>query len=205
MKRVIFALLLGLAVLVSCNVTKKVTTGENPVIPESQPQQLEQKKPELWLQDTYLGIDPTDPITFYNEYEINVVAEIPKKVTMFKDGNVYKIDSATVISYVVPALTSGVLVEVKRVAGNIKEMIISFDEDENYTFSFFALPDKSFSLNANKKITFEGKTYDGIKASIKGKGDGYCRLLSNFYNLKSQNTINGSAGGKNATGTKIIK
>ncbi len=202
MKKIVFALLIGL-VLVSCASHKKITTIK-PVVPEVQPQQLEQKKPELWLQDTYTGIDPTDPVTFFNEYEINVVAEIPKKVTMFKDGNVYKIDSATVISYVVPALTPGVLIEAKREAGKIKEMVISFDEDQNYTFSFFVQQDKSFTLNANKTITFEDKPYS-VKASIKGKGDGIDHLLSNFYSLKSQNTINGSAGGKKATGTKIIK
>jgi len=200
MKKLVLALILGL-VLFGCATKKQVVT-ENPVV--SEPQQLEQKKPELWLQDTYSGIDPTDPVTFYNEYEINVVAEIPKKVTMFKDGDTYKIDSATVISYVVPALTPGVLVEAKREGGKIKEMIISFDEDENYSFSFFPLSDKSFTLNANKKITFEGRQYQ-IKAIIKGKGDGFCHLLSNFYSIKNQRTVTGSAGGKNATGTKIIK
>lgn len=201
MKKYVFALF-GL-VLMSCFQQKQLTV-EKPIIPEPQPQLLEPQKPEMWFQDTYPGIDPTDPVTFFNEYEINVVAEIPKKVTMFKDGNVYKIDSATVISYVVPALTPGVLVEAKREAGKIKEMVVSFDEDKNYTFSFFALPDKSFTLNANKIITFEEKPYS-VKASIKGRGDGVDHLLSNFYNLKNQNTINGSAGGKSATGTKIIK
>jgi hypothetical protein len=81
---------------------------------------------------------------------------------------------------------------------------VSFDPDENYSFNFVVLPNKSFTLDANKKITFEGKTY-AVKATIKGKGDGLNHLLSNFYFLEAQEKVSGSAGGQNAIGTKIIK
>ena len=190
-----FSLILILVVaLIGCKTTKTTTA----------PPSLEQKKAELWYQGTYPGIDINDPVTFYNEYEIDLTAEIPKTVVMFKDGATYKIDSSTVVSYTIPMMTPGVLVEAKREKGQVVEMIISFDEsDSNYNCSFRVMQDKTFTLNANKKIVYQGKDYYA-KASIKGDGSGINRLRSNFYSQKNQVPINGSAGGRNASGTKII-
>jgi hypothetical protein len=192
----VLALLLG---LVSCKSTQIVQPQPLPV------QQLEQKKPDLWLQDTYPAIDPSDPVTFYNEFEIVVRAEIPKTTTIFKDGNVFKIDTSTVVTFVIPAMTPGILVKPNRPKGVLSEMIISFNEsDENYNCSFVVMPtSKAFTLNANMRIMFEGKPYL-VKAAIKGDGSGLNRLRVNFFSLKQQNQVNGSATGRNASGTKII-
>ncbi len=195
---VILGIVLLLGVVYACKTTQVAPPQQLPA------QQLEQKLPDLWLQDTYSAIDPSDPVTFYNEHEIIVRAEIPKKTIMFKDGNTYRIDSSTVVSFVIPAMTPGVLIKANRTKTGLTEMIISFDEsDPNYTCSFVVMPSKAFTLNSNMKISFEGKTY-AVKASIKGDGSGLNRLRSNFYDLKQQNQINGSAAGRNASGTKII-
>lgn len=191
----ILTLLLG---LVGCKSTQVAPVQQLPA------QQLEQKKPDLWLQDTYPAIDPSDPVTFYNEFEIVVRAEIPKTTIMFKDGNTFKIDSSTVVSFVIPAMTPGILVKANRAKGGLIEMIISFDEsDENYNCSFVVTPNKAFTFNSNMRISFEGKMYN-VRASIKGDGSGLNRLRSNFFSLKQQNQINGAATGRNASGTKII-
>lgn len=194
----LMVIVIFLGVFFGCKTTKVAPIQQLPA------QQLEQKKPDLWLQDTYPAIDPSDPVTFFNEFEIVVRAEIPKTTIMFKDGNTYKIDSSTVVSFVIPAMTPGVLVKANRTKSGLVEMIISFDQtDENYTCSFVVMPSKAFTLNANMKIMFEGKSY-AIKAAIKGDGSGLNRLRSNFFSLKQQNQINGSATGRNASGTKII-
>jgi len=196
-----------LVILVSVLIIMIVSCRSIQPIVKTQPQQvqqLEQKKPELWMQDTYTAVDKNDPITFFNEFEINVTAEIPKTVIMFKDGATYKIDSSTVVSYTIPVMTPGVLIEARRERGQLIEMIISFDEnDPNYNCSFRVMPNKTFTLNANKKITYEMKDYN-VRATIKGDGSGLNHLLSNFFTQKSQVPVTGSAAGRNATGTKII-
>ena len=193
--------ILVLVIVFSCSTTKTTTALKVTEIPV---QQLEQKKPELWMQDTYPAIEKNDPITFFNEFEINVTAEIPKTVIMFKDGATYKIDSSTVVSYTIPVMTPGVLIEARREKGQLVEIIVSFDEtDQNYNCSFRVMPNKTFTMNANKKITYEMKDYN-VRATIKGDGSGLNHLLSNFFTQKSQVPVTGSAAGRNATGTKII-
>lgn len=198
-KLVFWGVILVLVISLFCCKTTQVAP------PQQLPaQQMEQKKPDLWLSDTYPAIDPSDPVTFYNEFEIVVRAEIPKTTIMFKDGNTYRIDSSTVVSFVIPAMTPGVLSKANRTKTGLTEMVISFDEsDPNYTCSFIVMPSKAFTLNANMKIMFEGKNY-AVKAAIKGDGSGLNRLRSNFYDQKVQKVINGSATGRNASGTKII-
>jgi hypothetical protein len=196
-----FIILLLSLTIISCKTTKTITapkTSEPPI------QKLEQKKAELWYQSTYPAIDKSDPVTFFNEYEINLTAEIPKTVVMFKDGATYQIDSSTVVSYTIPMMTPGVLVEAKRENGQLVEMVVSFDEnDPNYNCTFRLTTNKTFTLNANKKISYLGKDYYA-KATIKGDGSGINRIRSNFYAQKSQVPIIGSAAGRSAAGVKII-
>ncbi len=196
---VVISIMVLFIIFVGCRSAKTIIKPQ-----PQQVQQLEQKKPELWMQDTYPAIEKNDPITFFNEFEINVTAEIPKTVIMFKDGATYKIDSSTVVSYTIPVMTPGVLIEARREKGQLVEIIVSFDEtDQNYNCSFRVMPNKTFTMNANKKITYEMKDYN-VRATIKGDGSGLNHLLSNFYTQKSQVPVTGSAAGRNATGTKII-
>ncbi len=196
---VVISIMVLFIIFVGCRSAKTIIKPQ-----PQQVQQLEQKKPELWMQDTYPAIEKNDPITFFNEFEINVTAEIPKTVIMFKDGATYKIDSSNVVSYTIPVMTPGVLIEARREKGQLVEIIVSFDEtDQNYNCSFRVMPNKTFTMNANKKITYEMKDYN-VRATIKGDGSGLNHLLSNFYTQKSQVPVTGSAAGRNATGTKII-
>ena len=165
-----------------------------------------QKPPTKWYQNTYPGISVGDPVNFYNEYQIEVSARIPKKVLLMQDGTTYYVDSSTVVSMIVPKLTSGILKEVKKENGLPTRMKISFDENNpDYTFTFFVYSDKSFVLDANCLVTYEGKKYK-TQAFIRG-GDktGLNHLLSNFESIESLNKVESTAGGVNATGTKVIK
>ena len=174
--------------------------------PETPSSTATQKPPTRWYQNTYPGISVGDPVNFYNEYQIEVSAKIPKKVLVMQDGTTYYVDSSTVVKMTVPRLTPGILKEVKKENGLPTRMKISFDEgNPDYTFSFFVYSDKTFVLDANCFVTYEGKKYK-TQAFIRG-GDktGLNHLLSNFESIESTNKIESSAGGVNATGTKVIK
>jgi PBP1b-binding outer membrane lipoprotein LpoB len=160
-----------------------------------------------WMQDTYPAVSTSDPITFYNENEIRIEAKISKKVMMFHDGVTYYVDSSTIVSKTIPRLTPGVmfLVDRDRNSQLPKVLEISFDQnDPDYNIRFVAQGDKSFAQDERSQITFEGKKY-AAKAVVVAKTNTLNYLLSNFEWLNLTNKIENKAGGRNATGTKIIK
>jgi len=200
MKKIRFALIgliLAGIILNSCS---------DKVLQPTQPTQVEnanQRPFKKWMQDTYPAVSKSDPITFYNEFEIKIEAKIPKKITMFKDGVTYYIDSSTVVSLKIPKLTPGVL-EVET-SNSPRIMTISFDEsNSDYNIMFVVQTDKSFAQDERCKITFEGIKYDAKAVTVSSK-DVLNHLLSDFEWLNLSNKIESQAGGRNATGTKIIK
>jgi len=201
MRKIIFVTL-GLALLffVSCKTSEKIALA--PSKPEQQARQI---PPTKWMQNTYPAISPDDPITFFNEFEINIEASIPKKVLMFQDGTTYYVDSSIVLSYKITKLTPGVLINAKKQNGLPMVMDISFSEnDPNYNVSFFVYKDKSFVQDANSVILYDGKKYKAL-ATISGDNSGLNHLLSNFDFINSVTKIDGTASGRNAVGTKIIE
>lgn len=205
--RNLFFALLGLVFFASCATDKKVAESQQSE-PQSEPQQATRVPPTKWMQDTYPAISTTDPVTFYNEYEINIEAKIPKKIVMFQDGVTYYIDSSTVVKLTIPKLTSGVLISVKNENNLPKIMGISFDKNNpDYNVSFYAMSDKSFAQDANCQITFEGKKYKATATVVIPRSNSSIvmnHLLSNFESLDKTNKVENSAGGRNAIGTKII-
>lgn len=203
MKNVFFLITMLAFVLLGCKTPQPVMTQQPLETPSST---ATQKPPTRWYQSTYPGIAVGDPINFFNEYQIEVSAKIPKKVLVMQDGTTYYVDSSTVVNMMVPKLTPGILKEVKKENGLPTRMKISFDEgNQDYTLSFFLYSDKSFVLDANCVVTYENKKYK-TQAFIRG-GDksGLNHLLSNFETIESLNKVESSAGGVNAVGTKVIK
>lgn len=203
MKNLFFLIIMLVVVFWGCK-TSQPTIQQQPS--ETPSSTATPKPPTRWYQGTYPGIAVGDPINFYNEYTIEVSARIPKKVLLMQDGVTYYVDSSTVINMVVPKLTPGILKETKKENGLPTRMKISFDEgNSDYTFTFFVYSDKTFVLDANCFVTYEGKKYK-TQAFIRG-GDksGLNHLLSNFETIESLNKVESSAGGVNAVGTKIIK
>jgi hypothetical protein len=79
-----------------------------------------------------------------------------------------------------------------------------YQNDPDYNIRFVAQGDKSFAQDERSQITFEGKKY-AAKAVVVAKTNTLNYLLSNFEWLNLTNKIENKAGGRNATGTKIIK
>jgi hypothetical protein len=200
----LFALVCGLSMIIifsGCGGTEKMAV----MSPEPIPQQVTPKPLTRWLQTTYPAIATSDPVNFFNEFEINIIAKVPRKVLMFQDGNTYEVDSSTTIEMTIYKLTPGILKKVKKENGYPVLMEISFDESNpDYTMSFYSQKDRSFCFSAKVQITFEGKKYPAT-ATIKGKPDGLNHLLSNFEGLDHTNKTQNSATGVSVQGTKIVK
>ena len=125
---------------------------------------------------------------------------------MFKDGVTYYVDSSTVVSLKIPRLTPGVLDKVEPNNGPPKSMTISFDEtNPDYNIMFVVQTDSSFAQDERCKITFEGKKYDAKAFFVSSKKGYPNHLLSDFEWLNLSSKVESQAGGRNATGTKIVK
>jgi hypothetical protein len=199
---IIFTLLMGILILSGCGTTKEVVTQPQ----EPEVQQATRVLPTKWMQNTYPSVSTTDPITFYNEYKIIIKAKIPKKMLMFQDGVTYYVDSSTIVELTIPKLTPGVLFSVDKKNNLPTVMVISFDESNpDYNISFYSQTDKSFAQDARCEITFEGKKYKAEAIIVTKEKNAMNYLLSNFESLDKTNKVEKSAGGRNATGTKIIK
>jgi hypothetical protein len=171
---------------------------------EIEPQKATQVPLTKWMQNTYPAISNSDPVTFYNEFEIKIEAKISKRIMMFQDGITYYIDSSTVVSLTIPKLTPGVLVSVERNNNLPRIMEISFDANNpDYNIRFFVQGDKAFAQDKRSTITFDGKKYDAEAIAVSSGKLNY--LLSNFEWLNLTNKIEDRAGGRNAHGTKIIQ
>jgi hypothetical protein len=164
------------------------------------------KKPfKKWTQDTYPAVSKDDPITFYNEFEIRIEAKVPKQIMMFKDGVTYYVDSSMVVSLTIDKETPGVLVTTEPKNGPVKIMEVSFDAtDPDYNIRFFVQNDKSYAQDERCKITYEGIKYEA-KAVVVSNKESLNYLLSDFEWLDLSSKKEGRAGGRNATGTKIVK
>jgi hypothetical protein len=202
MKKFMIALMLGIIVMLfGCSVEKTVQITQQPEASESK-----QIPPTRWMQNTYTAISPIDPVTFFNEHKITITAKISKEVLMFKDGTSYYVDSSIVVEYTIEKLTPGVLFSVKRQNGLPTVMEISFDESNpDFNLNFFVYSDKSFVLDANCKITYEGKKYKALATFSSADRSNLNHLLSNFEWVNQTTKIENSAGGRNAIGIKIIK
>ncbi len=203
MKKSLILMLTGLilAVVVFSSCSRKAAQA----VQQVPAQEATQRPLKKWMQDTYPAVSKSDPITFYNEFEISIEASIPKKIMMFKDGVTYYIDSSTVVSLKIPRLTPGVLDKVEPNNGPPKSITISFDaSNPDYNIMFVLQTDKSFAQDERCKITFEGIKYDAKAVVVSSKG-GLNHLLSDFEWLNLSNKVESQAGGRNATGTKIVK
>jgi hypothetical protein len=198
MKKFIFALFLGLILLIGCVTSKKVVETQQP-----QPQKLEAEKPMIWKQGLYPKLAVGDPIVFLNSVEIIMDGNFSNQTFFLQDGAIYRMDSIRMVTKTVPVLTPGILTSMKKASnGQIQEMNMSFSQnDKTYEFNFQAKSDGTFTLNGNAKLFFNGREY---KIQVVTKG-GECLLLVNFFVQKDVQTVNESAEGQSVSGTKIIK
>lgn len=198
MKKFIFALFLGLVLLIGCVTPKKAVETQ-----QSQPQKLEAEKPMVWRQILYPKLAVGDPILFLNSSEIIVDGDFSNQTFFLQNGAIYRLDSIQMVTKTVPVLTPGTLVFMKKSGnGQIDGMNISFSQnDATYQFNFQLKSDGTFTLNGNAKLFFKGKEY---KVQVTTKG-GECLLLVNFFERKDIQNVNESAEGQNVSDAIVIK
>lgn len=156
---------------IGCVATKVVT--EKP-----KPQQTESvDKPIVWKQSYFKTISLRDSVLFYNSTEIKLEGDFFNQSFSVKDGAVLVVDSINKVSKIVPILTPGGLVDMrKNSSGEINIMVVSFSKNEaTYKFSFFRMNDGSFGLNGKAELIFKNHRYPVTAVTI-----GDCVLLFNY-------------------------
>jgi len=152
----IFLTFLGF-LLGNCSSTKEIVETQKPT-------ELITEKPIIWKQSYFKDIGLKDSVLFYNSSEIKLEGSFFNQSFFVEDGIVNVIDSINDVSKIVPALTSGGFVDMKKnSSGEIAIMVISFSRNEAiYKFSFFKTNDGSFILSGKAEIIFNGQKYPVI-------------------------------------------
>lgn len=134
----------------------------------------------------------SDKVLFFNSVEILLEGDIFNRTHSIENGKVTIIDSINNIFKIVPELTPGGLINMKKSSnGEIQMMVISFSQNETtYQFGFFKRTDGSFLLSGDAKILYLGKEY---KVTAQTKGE--CILLFNFEKKEVKSEIKESAEG----------
>ena len=168
------ALISIVILLCSCGTTKQVT--EQPKAIEAAPE-----KPIVWKQAYYPTISLKDSVLFYNSTEIKLSGEFFNKSFFVKDGIVNVIDSINSVAKIVPEVTAGGFVDMKKLAsGEIVGMEVSFSKNEaTYKFIFMRVNDGSFILNNKATLIYHNKKYP-----VNANTNGDCTLM--FYYNKQE-------------------
>jgi len=151
------------------------------------------KKPIVWRQSIFPSITMKDSVLFFNSTEIKLEGAFYNKTFTVVNGEVNLMDSTNAVSRIVPALTSGGWIEVRKdKTGNIGAMLVSFSQEKaDYVFQFFRKTDGSFTLNGKAEIVYLGKKYP-VTATTSG---GECLLMFYFNKTEVRNEIKDVAPG----------
>jgi len=188
MKKFVILTLLGF-ILVCCTATRPVATGTS--------QQQLVDTPTVWKQSFLRMIKPNDSIVFYNSSEIIIESPFINQSVSIKEGKLIVSDSIVNVKRVVPILTPGVILELKKNSfGDITDMMVSFSKiDKTYQFIFIRTnkpksfvwrketkwTSECFVLNNKAELIFDGHRYPITATSI-----GDCILLFYFQKQKSE-------------------
>ena len=177
--------LLGFVMFTSCIAFKNTKTTTYSVSPQ-------EEKPIMWKQIYFSAISLNDSVLFYNSSEIRLEGEFFKQFFFVKDGIVNVVDSVNNVSKIVPELTPGGLINLrKNSSGEIMTMVVSFSKNEaTYEFSFLRKDDGVFTLSPKAKLFFKGKEYPVIAITSEE-----CVLLFYYNKQVIKNEIQENAEG----------
>lgn len=202
MKKMFFALL-GLSLMIVLSgcpgTTEQIVSYEEP---EQEPQEF---KRELDLWNSQFEVHYKDPISFFNEFEINTVPSKSSYTYEMDNGVVYRTPSSK-LKFSVPAKTSGVISEM----GNTTEgsINICFFEGSD-TYVTFSKKANLFGFYADPKATVfvDGIPYR-VEITIKGDGKpkevGMCRLYFDMQDKDNPDNKTNIATGITPSGNKEI-
>ena len=169
----------------SCSSTKEIVEIQKPI-------ETKIEKPIIWKQSYFKEISLKDSVLFYNSSEILLEGSFFNQSFFVENGVVNVIDSINSVSKIVPKLTPGGFIDMKKnSSGEITIMVVSFSKKETiYKFSFFKTQDGSFILSGKAEIIFNGHKYP-VTASITDQ----CFLLFYFRKQEIKNETIGVAEG----------
>jgi len=152
MKKLVILTLLGF-IIFSCASVQQIVT---PVSSE------QVDTPIIWKQSYFPEIQIKDSVFFYNPDTIRIEKDFLKKTIFVENGIVKAIDSLSLVSKIIPALTAGRWFSgIISSSGEIKQMAISFSRKKETTYNliFIKQDDETFLLNKNAYIVFRGYKY----------------------------------------------
>lgn len=208
MKKITIALFVTCIIIVAgCGSSKNASKSdrfEKSEEPQQEPQELNR---ELSLWDNQFDIKYGDPINFFNEYEITTLGSKPSYSYRMDNGVVKRLDNTQKTSFSIPAKTSGVISKAgvtKDARGKITKIkVCFFPESETYVSFSPRSGYTGFFLDPTATVYIDGIAYT-IEVSIKGKGDGMCRL---YFDVQDEDNSSGEskvATGIVPSGTKEI-
>jgi hypothetical protein len=205
--KIIFFMMISILLLFGCINQGKIS---KPAPTPAPPTQKAENQPLVsWKQDNDLDLSVGDPIIFYNQYEILVVADSVAHLKRYKDGKFAQKDSTISYNYSIPKGTKGKSVNVIKKNGKPVSIIVEFDlGGENYQHTFNVDPETNFILSpAKKRIKDENGKEVYIKVAIIGDGSGKCRLMYLPEHEKSEQFSFGkpASGVPDELGIKVIK
>lgn len=200
MKTKIFGILLVSIFLLSC-------ASVAPVAETNVGNKVDENLPIPWKQGYFPNIFIKDSVLFYNSAEILLESDFFKQAFFVEDGVVNVIDSINNISKIVPILTAGAFIEMKKNSqGVIDKMMISFSRSDKVSYSFIFYKTNEVrnitignkSLSTSESFTLSGKgelTYNGKKYPVIASTTGDCILLFYYKKTTIKNEIKEQAEG----------
>lgn len=188
--------ILSTIIISSCRTKKEA--GKSPE-PRPEPQEI---KLSLIPWDNKLSISNDCSISFYNEFEINIVGYKPDYVYKVVDGQVREINNSQGADLKIPKntpgsiITGGVIRNSSGIVTGIKVNHFEENEDCYVVYSLKKGGGNFFYLESKAVIIFDGKEQK-VDLSIIGEGTGCRAFYDKGYDDQSKSTQ------KTATG-KII-
>lgn len=148
-------------------------------------------------------ITDTDPINFYNEFEIKVGAISPDYRYILKDGYGERVNNSMRAGFTVPAKTKGLLLKggITRERTYISYKICFFEDNDTYFVFRQTLINGSFHLEKEASIFIDGIPYKITLPTGYEKN----RLLWDTRDSDNQQFIENVATGRSVTGEKEIQ
>lgn len=181
--RILFLMMIFSVVFLTCTPKNKIAkTPPPPPRPESQ----EVKKLSLSPWENKPAIKDDSKMSFFNEFEINVVGSIPNFTYQTNEGVLEKIDNSQKFDFKIPKETPGSLIDggvIRNSSGVVTGIKVSyFDENDCYIIFSIERGSSYYFLESKAIVVFEGKPYK-VDLSIVGNGGGRCRA---FYDENSK-------------------
>ena len=193
-KNLIFAVAFSMFATVVVSCSPKVTTPATSTMATAQTEEAADLM--VWNQTYFkpIGLKVLmDSVLFYNNAAIKLEKVINHSAISVENGVINFSDSTDNITKLVPRLTSGKLLEMKKGLRGENVMVVLFSRlDESYKLEFWMTAKGMYVLGGNAKLIFHGVEYP-VKATITDSNDGY--LMVYYRNHPGSNDVKGIAEG----------